>query len=310
MQDSRFRRIPRAVALLAMGFALSPPPAQGREWPGLRFDSPGVLNLSAREFAPAAMQSTALAAESLERAAGLAILDAPTLGEDEPLMPFAEGLARCKTPSDACVRAYEKSLLAQDGPAVERAGPNLSIAASAGSPARFADSRRPATRKADGDGASHTYLGRMAGNGYRRVEVRFMHDAPGSFLIAPENGKTAFVHNGGDIAALSPDGSRLLVFNTLNPPVSIKLAKLDGDGPKIELQCDARREDTPAYPAFKGWRGSDGVDIVLNPSMRARRTDEGLPLRLSRTGGEWRLATADPERLRTFGLVCRQPKAP
>ena len=70
---------------------------------------------------------------------------------------------------------------------------------------------------ADGDEETHWYLGTLPGSRYQRVEVQFGHDAPGNFLVNPQSGKVAFVHNGADLVAPSPDGMLLVTWNALNP---------------------------------------------------------------------------------------------
>src|SRR4029079_5405206 len=107
----------------------------------------------------------------------------------------------------------------------------------------YIDWAEPTTKNADGDSETHWSLGTLSGSGFHQVEVQFGHDAPGSFLINPENGKTAFVHSGSDIVALSPDKSRLVTFNPDNPPLTLRVAVLDESGPRIELECTARADD-------------------------------------------------------------------
>jgi len=161
---------------------------------------------------------------------------------------------------------------------------------SAGAAVTFSDWTLPETRTADGDSEKHWYLGALAGSGYWRVEVQFGHDAPGNFLINPQSGKVAFVHNGSDVAAPSPDGLYLLTFNPDNPPATLRVAALDAAGPRVELQCNAG--DGHESIEFKGWHGVESFDLTLVPRARSRLV-HALPMRLTRAGGVWTLAGAN-----------------
>ncbi|MEO5624500.1 MAG: hypothetical protein ABIQ70_00650, partial [Dokdonella sp.] len=210
---------------------------------GLRFDSPGVLNLAERTQTIKAGRE--VPAASLSAADTKEILTAPTLDETAPALGFSDDEYDCKPPSRTCSLLQERTLMGATGTVVKRDGKRLTITPTSGSPAVFVDWIMATTKTADGDQTTHAYLGRLRGNGYHRVEVQFGHDAPGNFLINSETGATAFVHNGSDIVMPAPDGMHLLTFNTLNPPLSLRVAALDAIGPRLVLTC-AVKPESPA----------------------------------------------------------------
>ncbi|HLF96202.1 MAG TPA: hypothetical protein VI457_03580 [Methylococcaceae bacterium] len=298
---SLFCRLWPALFLLLAGGGL-----YAKERAGLRFDSAEVLDLSTHQYRPSQTAQHSAPMTTLSAEAAAAILGAPAIGEEELLLPFVSVMAGCKALLDRCVRGYESASIGREAAQVNRSGKRLLIRPKAGPAAAFLDWSKPATAGADGDGAVHVYAGRMDRSGYHRVEIQFGHDSPGSFLVNPDSGETAFLHNGGDVTAPAPDGMRLVVFNTMNLPLSINVAKLDGDGPTAELHCGTANPGTPAYPSFKGWRGSDAFDIVLKPSTGSGNDSDSIPLRIEAVGGAWSIATPDALRLeQSFGLICR-----
>jgi hypothetical protein len=153
---------------------------------------------------------------------------------------------------------------------------------------------------------AHAYLGRLAGNGYHRIEVQFGHDAPGSFLVNPGNGKVAFVHNGGDIAVPAPDGMHMLTFNSMNPPLSVRVVALDASGPRLALTCTVK-PDSPATAQFKGWHDASAFDLALLPG--GTRGEEIIALRLRHDAQGWHVASIDPGRIAMIAFACRQSSA-
>jgi len=255
---------------------------------GVRFDSPGVLDLAqhtsdlhSSRYAPLADLAATEAAE---------ILAAPSIGVDQPVLKFSEDEYGCKPEARTCAREHERALLALTRGAVVREGARLTLKSDGAAAVTFSDWTRPETKTADGDSEGHWYLGALAGSGYWRVEVQFGHDAPGNFLINPQSGKVAFVHNGSDVVASSPDGLYLLTFNPDNPPVTLRVAALDAAGPRVELQCNAG--DGHESIEFKGWHGVESFDLTLVPRARSRLV-HALPMRLTRAGGVWTLAGAN-----------------
>lgn len=275
--------------------------AKGDPHAGLRFDSPSVLNLAART--QTIKDGREVPAASLGAADAKRILTAPTLDETAPALGFSDDAYGCKPPSRACSLAHERALMDATGPAVQRDGKRLTIAPTSGSPAVFVDWIMAPTKSAEGDQTTHAYLGRLPGSGYHRVEVQFGHDAPGDFLINPDTGATAFVHNGSDIVTPAPDGMHLLTFNALNPPFSLRVATLAAAGPRLALTC-AVKPDSPAFVQFKGWHDASSFDLALLPGGAIG--EEIIALRLRQDAQGWHVASLDPERIATVAFVCRQ----
>ncbi|HTA64461.1 MAG TPA: hypothetical protein VK753_03070 [Xanthomonadaceae bacterium] len=269
---------------------------------GVRFDSPQVLDLSAWSVKPegSVVPVTTLAASDVEK-----IYDEPTSDEQPGWLRFSDDVYACKD-SSACSRQHEHVLIATENGSVQRLGKHLRIVPTKGALVVFSDWKIPATRSADGDEESHWYLGRLAGNGYHRVEVQFGHDAPGNFLINPANGKTAFVHNGSDVVEGSPDGLHLVTFNAGNPPLSIRVAALDASGPRFELVCAAGKANDSVVPVFSGWNDAQSFDITLKIRGRNNRLEHREALRFMRAGTAWTVAESDRTQFDAIGFECRQ----
>ena len=275
--------------------------SQAKDGPqGLRFNSPGVLDLAERTQK---MQSaSALSATALAAADAKKILAAPALTEEQSTLTFSDEIYGCKTPTRVCAQEHERKLLTAADGSVKRIDRQLIVAVGSGQPLIFVDWKMPETKTADGDEETHWYLGRLSGNGYHRVEVQFGHDAPGSFLINPQSEKIAFVHNGADVVAPSLNGQHLVTFNTLNPPLSIRVAALDAAGPRLELQCEIDANASPARAQFKGWHDADSFDLVLLPE--GANGQEALPLRIAQIAHGWSLAAVAVERIAAVGFFC------
>jgi len=136
--------------------------------------------------------------------------------------------------------------------------------------------------------------------------ARIPYNAPGSFLINAVNGKVAFVHNGGDIVAASPDGSHVAIINGSSWPPYVNVARFDDDAPVLELHCSASEQRLPASLSFKGWRDDGTFDMVLSPKSGKAPGDSAVPLRMALAGGVWSIAAPDLSRLReSFGWSCK-----
>jgi hypothetical protein len=268
---------------------------------GLRFDSPGVLDLAERTQEIAG--GSAVPVVPLPEADANAIIAAPSLGEEHPSLRFSDEEYACSPPSRKCSRAHERALIEASGGAARRDGSHLVILSSAGAAADFVDWSMATTKSADGDEATHAYLGRLGGSGYHRVEVQFGHDAPGNFLVNPENGKIAFVHNGSDVVVPAPDGLRLVAFNAMNPPLSLRVAVLDATGPRLALTCTVNR-DSAATAQFKGWHDAHGFDLALLAAGAGG--EESVPLRISHDARGWSVAASDFRRVSASGFSCSQ----
>jgi len=289
-----------SASLLAITAACSAAMAAGHADHGLRFDSPGVLDLAERSTRVAAAHPVPVVA--LEGATAKAILAAAELDERARTIAFSEDVFHCPAESTACAHDHERQLLAAAADMVKRDGKRLVIKPTGAVPLVFVDWTQPTTPTGDGDSETHWYLGRLSGSGYQRVEVQFGHDAPGSFLVDPQSGKAAFVHNGSDVVALAPDGTRLLTFNADNSPFSLRVAALESGGARLELQCAAASDTSTAQ--FKGWQDAGTFDLVLRPA--GIRGQQAEAVRMTRRGGNWTAATADPQRLTAAGFTCEQ----
>jgi hypothetical protein len=302
MPDQPKSILARAVPLLLGAIplvGLAAPPAIGER--GLRFDSPGVLDLAER--------SQRIAGGQVVRAGDLAATDAeriyaaPAIGEDPPVLRFSDDEFGCAKPSRQCSLEHERKLLDAAAAAVTRDGKRLIVKPSGGAPALFIDWKQPTTKTADGDEETHWYLGRLPGSNYERIEVLFGHDAPGNFLVNPQSGKVAFVHNGADLVAPSPDGRLLVTWNSLNPPLSLRVAALDADGPSLVLQCAAPEGRERLTPVFKGWRDAHAIDFVVEIGAQGKSMAR-LAASLRENDGRWQLAASDGARLAVTGLSC------
>jgi len=181
---------------------------------------------------------------------------------------------------DAPAAAAEPALLAKEAGAVTRSGKKLVVAPRAGRGVLFESRKLAATKTADGDSTTFAYLGRLGTGALHRVQASFEHDAPGSYLVSPEDGHAMFVHEGSDHVVLSPGRERLVLFNDVNMPLTVVVASLAAGGPKLELFCRAPGEKTKAE--LKGWKGAETVDLVV----------DDVPVRLSRAASGWTVAPA------------------
>jgi len=298
--SSAYRIALRRAALLPFACVAALAVAKGAPDRGLRFDSQGVLDLAQRSLKLDAGKRVSL--DALPPADASSILAAAPITEETPLqLGFSEDDFGCKGGAAPCMKEHEAKLIAQTDGAVKRIDKRL-VVAGAGQPAIFVDWSQAETKSAEGDQETHWYLGRMAGSGYHRVEVQFGHDAPGNFLLNPKNGKIAFVHNAADIVALTPDGNYLFTFNTLNPPLSLRVAQLDAAGPKLVLACAARADDDKTSAEFKGWRNASAFELVVHVGGAAAGMH--VALRVSNADNTWKAAASDAAQLGTAGFAC------
>jgi len=269
---------------------------------GLRFNSPGVLDLAERSQGVA--DGNAVPAGELAASDAEAIFATPAQHEMTSLV-FSDEVYGCRKPSHQCSLEHERALIAASAGSVKREGKRLIVVPAGGVPIEFIDWKQPTTKTADGDSEEHWYLGRLPGSGYQRVEVDFGQDSPGNFLISPQSGKVAFVHNGDDIAVPSPDGRLLVTFNVLNSPLSVRVGALDAAGPRMVVQCQASDRDMKLTPVFKGWHDNSAFDLVVEIGAQSKAMQR-LAIRLAARGEDWTLAASDAARLAAIGLLCRQ----
>ena len=264
----------------ATGLAGAPPQPVA-----VAFGSPGVADLSAARRWKLPEGRPSLPTAPLAPGAAREILAARPVQEDSP--------AQLRNDGAAAAAGAEKALLAKEGGAVKRQGKELAITPRSGAPLLFRSFERPATKTAEGDSTRYAYAGRWSKGALHRVLVDFGHDSPGSFLVSAETGKAAFVHEGGDLVVLAPDGERLVLFNDLNAPITLLVASLPAAGAAPEVVCRVAGKGR-AKIALKGWQGPGTIDFVLGLGAQG---DEKVPLRLEREGGAWRLLAPDPARL-------------
>jgi hypothetical protein len=283
-----------AVALAGAATAKSPDR-------GLRFDSPGVLDLSAHTLDVKLDGAVDIAPLAAEEAARIAAAP-PLTDDDKAILSLSDDVYGCETPAPACSSAGDKKRIAESGGRVKREGQTLRVGAAA-----FVDWKQPETKSADGDSEKHWYLGTLKGNGYDRVEVEFGHDSPGNFLINPANGKIAFVHNGSDVVALSPDGKFMLTYDQSNTPLSIRIAALDANGPTLSVLCSGDSDET-THVEFKGWRDTTHADLALVSHAARSRLAKANAMRFASNPSGWTLAAADVGALSGIHFACKQQR--
>ena len=270
---------------------------------GLRFDSPGVLDISARDLNVPGGQEISVVVLAAADAARIA--SASAIDEQVATLPSPDEIFGCKTPSSACSTAGERNAIAASGGTVKREKNALSIAPTRGAAATFVDWKMAENKNADGDGERHWYLGALKGSGYHRVDVEFEHDAPGAFLTNPANGKSIFVHYASDVAALAPDGAMLLTYDPLNEPLSIRIVALDAAGPTVAMLCSGTASDS-VHVEFKGWRDASTVELAVVAHGPRNRLAHAAPLRFSKLASGWQLAADDAAALAALSFSCRQ----
>jgi len=292
------------LVIAASSIVLSHAAASGSQ--GVRFDSPGVLDLADR----ALKVENGADVRVVELAAGDAedIFAAAAIDEDKPALRFSDDEYACTKPSRGCSREHERRLVEAAGATVVRDGMRLTIKPASGAPVTFIDWKQPAGKSADGDEEAHWYLGRLADSFYERVEVQFGHDAPGTFLVSSQSGKTLFVHNGSDLVVPSPDAKRLVTWNALNPPLSIRVGALDAAGPRLDLQCEAAAGGKPLTAVFKGWHDATAFDAVLEFGMPGKAMPR-TAVRLGLKAGTWQMQASDPARVAGSGFSCHASMA-
>ncbi len=284
----------RIIPALLFFFVLLGEAAGGRPAGEYKFDSPNVLFLGTNRPNTTHPKSRPVRYGILSLDEAAAIMALPDKDLDSPELM-----------SSGANSKKERLLISLEGRRVRRSGKRLAILPSSGPAVTFTDWSDPGGPQREGDGARYFYAGRFGGFKYYRVEDRLVHDSPGSYLINPISGKTAYVHHGDDVAALSPDNVHLLVFNPLNLQThhALTVASLAADGPSVELRCIFNKSnDYDVTMSFKGWRDSRSFDIVFKftkPSV------ELVPVHIELMRDGWTVSAADRLRLETvLGFVC------
>jgi hypothetical protein len=275
--------LPLAV-LLALPWLTS---AHARVAHVYRFAVPGVIDLSRAEAAGNAATRRDVTREALEAGTADAITQRPDCGTDGPwqLAPLDGDVRQA--------RVFERQLLGSVGNIVRRTGGHLSITPARGSPIVFDDWSQATTRSREGDSETFVYTGTLSGSHYHRVEVRYGHDAPGSFLVNPATGMTAYAHNGSHAVAVAPGGTRLAVFDTLNAPYPLVVAALDAPGPAIEVRCRIDAGGARVVGEFCGWQDAAVFALRFTAAPGTPGAAAVAVARLARTERRWRLFAAE-----------------
>jgi len=227
---------------------------------------------------------------------------------------------RAQLPASGCGEEARGQMhwVGEDDPAAERRAEALRIKAQAATVSRkddtlvvtpkqgaalaFTDWRQVGRADAEGDSRAYYYAETLPGSGYLRIEEHFGHDAPASYLIEPTSGALAYVHNGGQVGALSPDGKRVATFEMLNDPFRLVLAALTPDGPRREVECRFQRSDPAIRASACGWLSNDEFEI-------AWQAGEGKPIsyRYTVEPTGWRVTIAAPKPLVPVTCVAIAP---
>jgi len=253
-----------------------------------QFATPEITDLSRREVSGPAATTREVPREWLDAKAADEIRRRTDCGTEGPWQLAILDI------DDRQARAVEPQMLASARDSVRRAGTRLVITPARGKPIVFTDWSVATTRTREGDAETFIYAGTLAGSHYHRVEVRYGHDAPGSFLVNPTTGKTAYTHNGGNVAAATPNGLRLAVFEMLNAPYPLVVAALDAQGPAVELRCRVDAGAARVTGAFCGWRDNTAFEVQFTSERGPSSVSVAAVARLTRLDdGHWRLFVSD-----------------
>jgi hypothetical protein len=255
--------------------------------------SPGVLNLSRYLRHNPVVKTSPVIMDTFHFGFGVSglIMRAPEYSWDSPeIIKYSKNY----THED------EKKLISAEKKAVSRSDDVLVIRPESAPAITFKYWFLSGEGKREDDQETFFYMGKIGSAGYHRVEVRYMHDSPSSFLINAKNGKTIYVHNGGDTVAISPNGNRLLVFNHgHNPTFVLVVADISSSDPIVELHCRCRfnPKSTVIIPVFKGWHpiaGYIGFDMVLTlQQQNPQITYQAIPIQFSLEGDGWHISSTN-----------------
>jgi len=222
----------------------------------ISFDSPKVMNLSEYLFRHAQFppqKYVPIKIDSLSLDSARFIIEKSELGRINPeIISYSEKYSR----------KGENMRIANDKETVSRTGKSLIIKPSSAPPITFKDW----ISSSDDDGGGFLYLGKLALNGFYRVEAFYQHDSPGSFFINSKNGRIIYTHNSTDTVALAPNGKRMVVLNDgLNPPFGLLVVNMILDNPKLELncRCSTTHDSEKITPVFKGWHSGKYSDKFI-----------------------------------------------
>lgn len=274
-----------------------------------RFERPDVLDVSIYDpLAP--LLKTVVAPKTLDPKTAREIVAASEVSNE------ASGQLPMIDASDKAARKLEQKQIAAESSIVQRQGKKLTIKATSGHDAEFVDRPPPKSSNSDADGELFVYAGRVGAARYHRVEERFQHDAPGSYLVSPADDKTVFVPNGSYVEQISPDGRWLLSMSAGDTHVLLVVVELAADEPKLALVCRGGDSKYAGPGMFKGWRDGSSFDVVLNPLVLAPGKPglgaatviptEPIPIRFAVDGEAWQPATPNPQALAELGYACKR----
>lgn len=275
--------------------------ALGANGKGLSIASPRVLNLSSLLAAPPHPKAKGIALETLNN----------NTGQIELMLRQSE------VPQDTVLSvrmADEKSLILMHRDAVNRMDKVLSIKGQNNDVFKFINWSRAETNHQDGDGETFRYAGMLANIDYHKIDVSYLHDSPGSFLVSPKTNSILYVHTGDDLASISTNPPLLMIMNNgLNPPFGIGITNLQKVEGHLELHCQGRREGSPKIiPSFKGWHIAPwiGFNVVLLVELTDAGSNghyEAIPVQFSQNNRQWHVFVPEPQRFtKITGISCRQ----
>lgn len=199
----------------------------------------------------------------------------------------------------------EKAFIALNRKSVSRNGGVLTIGISNGQLLRFNNWKREATQDFDGEYELFEYGGILPNTEFHQINVSFIHDAHGIYLVNAKTGKILYTEEGE--AILSNDSRRLLLTGIKGNLTVIDLTK-DGDG--VELQCAGDAVANPIIVSdVRTWHIAPytGFDVVLTYKADNPEVYETSPVRFSQREGIWHISVPNPERFSKLAkLVCWQ----
>lgn len=275
--------------------------ALGANEKGLSSASPRVLNLSKLLTVPPHPKAKNIVLEALDNSTGKI-----------PLI-----LKHSRAPQDdqtvLSVRmADEKSLILMHRDTVNRMNKVLSIKGQNNDALKFIDWSRAETNHQDGDGETFRYAGMLANIGYHKIDVSYLHDSPGSFLVSPKTNSILYVHSD-DLASIPTNSPLLMIMNNgLNPPFGIGIINLQKAEEHMKLHCQGRGDRKPEIiPFFKGWHvaPSIGFDVVLLVEMTDAGSGryEAIPIQFTQDNRQWHVFVPEPQRFtKITGISCWQ----
>ena len=210
----------------------------------------------------------------------------------------------------------ETSYLTANGQVVIRTGDTLTIRRKNEKNFVFRNWAKPGGVDHEGDGETFVYGGPLGNSGYQIVNVSYMHDSPGTFLLSPGGEDALYVQSGSDRVSVSKDKERLMVITEEPYPVfGILVMGLASNGHRLELRCQGSRDrvNRPKIISFfTGWHVPPfiGFDVVLLVQQLGGENStryEAIPVRFSAQNLEWQISVPEPQRfIQSTNITCWQ----